>query len=240
MLPATSKPCDCILIIFGPMSIYRTVLDVIERLHTDFSENELAYLAVTSKIENPLRDRIAFELHKRLGQQFLVHREWAYAKRSKADLAVTDDKNRVKYLFEFKAHSLPTYEQGYSDKIRLDLQKLYAASNEETESYFIYFLNHVKAKDLLDHRFQHVVKYHKYLNQALQLHRLETDISDKVTEYWHRHLEEVGMEKAKSALLKIEAGSYYDIPVSIFAFIYGPMMKTDIFNILNSGTAKDH
>ena len=51
---------------------------------TSFEQGELAYLAVTSKVELPVRDRFAWELHRRLeDRSLLVAREWR-----RADLAV--------------------------------------------------------------------------------------------------------------------------------------------------------
>lgn len=42
-----------------------------------FEEGELAYLALTSQIENPVRDRVAYQLHRRFkGTHLDVGREW--------------------------------------------------------------------------------------------------------------------------------------------------------------------
>ncbi|WP_226652618.1 hypothetical protein, partial [Streptomyces hydrogenans] len=42
-----------------------------------FREGELAYLAMTSQIENPIRDRVAYEMHLRFRKTRLdVGREW--------------------------------------------------------------------------------------------------------------------------------------------------------------------
>ncbi|MFB7918544.1 hypothetical protein [Streptomyces sp. NPDC056061] len=69
-----------------------------------FEEGELAYLALTSQIEHPVRDRVAYAMHRRLeGTRLDVGREWTglvtmgkngeLAKRS-VDLAVVEKPSR--------------------------------------------------------------------------------------------------------------------------------------------------
>ncbi|MFC8946409.1 hypothetical protein [Streptomyces rochei] len=44
---------------------------------SSFEDGELAYLALTSQIENPVRDRVAYAMHRRLkGTRLGVGREW--------------------------------------------------------------------------------------------------------------------------------------------------------------------
>ena len=40
------------------------VADGMKQLHCEFKENELAYLALTSKAERPIIDRLAYKLHR--------------------------------------------------------------------------------------------------------------------------------------------------------------------------------
>lgn len=69
-------------------------------LGKDFRSNELAYLALTSKIEFPIRDRLAFRLCQRLleSSDLAVAREW-----KKYDLAVVTDGSEARLLLEAKA-----------------------------------------------------------------------------------------------------------------------------------------
>lgn len=49
----------------------------IQRAGRSFQEGELAYLAMTSQVENSIRDRVAYEMHLQLRQSRLdVGREW--------------------------------------------------------------------------------------------------------------------------------------------------------------------
>ena len=68
------------------------LIDSLHDLTGEFQPNELAYLALTSKIEGPLRDRWAYSLHQALSPEHVVAREWpgprTSGKRRRADLAI--------------------------------------------------------------------------------------------------------------------------------------------------------
>src|SRR5215469_10592611 len=116
--------------------------EILTNLAQTFHPNELAYLAATSKVEGPVRDRIAYQLHAQLESGFLVHREWRDPKRNGwIDIAVTDNSNQPKCLLELKAHSGPTFQPGYSELIRKDLRKLYKAAEDDTELFLIFLFN---------------------------------------------------------------------------------------------------
>ena len=53
------------------------LIDSLHDLTGEFQPNELAYLALTSKIEGPLRDRWAYSLHQALSPEYVVAREWS-------------------------------------------------------------------------------------------------------------------------------------------------------------------
>jgi hypothetical protein len=78
---------------------YRDILDdEMKKIAISFNENELAYLALTSKIEFPIRDKLAYNLYKKLwGQGIIVAREWR-----RSDLAFLDGGEPV-FICELKA-----------------------------------------------------------------------------------------------------------------------------------------
>ena len=69
-------------------------------LEGTFEPEELAYLALTSKVEGPLRDRLAFRLRQRLDREsgLAVAREW-----KRFDLAVVTEAGEAQLLLEAKA-----------------------------------------------------------------------------------------------------------------------------------------
>jgi len=91
----------------------KTIERAISTLKVD---DELAYLSLTSKIEQPLRDKIAFIFYRKFKGNILVCREWKSSKPKKnqkrIDLALINKKNKkVKTLVEFKAYYLFDYSR---------------------------------------------------------------------------------------------------------------------------------
>jgi hypothetical protein len=76
---------------------------------TGFRRDELAYLALTSKPELPIRDRLAFCLHRTLEDKGLfVAREYHLGGRKHADIAILQGKDSgmsTKVLIELKVSS---------------------------------------------------------------------------------------------------------------------------------------
>lgn len=61
------------------MKIEQTLLSSLNHVIERFEKNELAYLALTSKIEFPIRDKWAFLLHEKLSPTgIIVAREWKW------------------------------------------------------------------------------------------------------------------------------------------------------------------
>jgi hypothetical protein len=211
----------------SPM-LQEKLISILATIHKNFRLGELAYLAVTSKIENPLRDRIAFALHDQIGDRFLVHREWKDKHNKKADITVTDMDDAVNCLIECKAHSAPTYERGYSDLTRKDLKKMYDSSDETTECYFIFFFNHVHSLQAIDPQFRYAIKYWRLLNNALGVYQYAQDMTDQIHAHWHRHMTDIKLDVGKSKGVRIEAGNYYGMQVFVHAYVYGPVFREEL------------
>jgi hypothetical protein len=216
------------------MHFHSQIVDALKNVHASFRPNELAYLAVTSKVENPLRDRIAYALHAQFGEESLVHREWKDPNNKKADIAITDMRNRVQCLIECKAHSAPTYEKGYSRLALEDLQKMYNSSEDDTELYFIFFLNHVYSSGKIEEQFQRAIKYWDLLNNALGKYDYAPDMTEHIEEHWKRHMNDIGLDITKSQSFRIESGTYYNMQVYVHAHLYGPVDRNDLEGVVNS------
>ncbi|HWB27301.1 MAG TPA: hypothetical protein VG738_17625 [Chitinophagaceae bacterium] len=214
------------------MNFKDKLLAIISGIEKTFHVDELAYLAVTSKVENPLRDRIAFSLYSQMGKDLLVNREWrAQNSKSRADIAITDFKNTVKYMIEFKAHSAPSYEKGYSELIRADLKKMYNTANDSTELYFVLFFNHIQSIRTIDRKFENSIKYYGLINKALEHQEFKLDMSTYIKRHWERHLEDIGLPLTMSSVTIISAGRYHDMPVFIHSYVIGPFFRNELARI---------
>ncbi|HVU98724.1 MAG TPA: hypothetical protein VHE34_26055 [Puia sp.] len=211
------------------MSFSTRLLSVLSNLGQSFHPNELAFLAATSKVEGPVRDRIAYYLHVALAPGVLVHREWRGRNNLWADIAVTDEQNRPKYLLELKAHSAPTFEPGYSDLTRNDLQKLFDAGDEETELYVIFLFNHIYHPGNIDPKFAYTIKYFGLQNNASHKNGFAIDVSVHIKAHWERHLAKIGLpvETAHQGI-RIDAGQFYGMPVTVHAYVLGPLVRKEL------------
>jgi len=95
----------------------RVIQEAIAALAKPGNNEELAYLAVTSKPELPFRDRLAYELHKTMKDTHLVAREWCREEsHNRADIAILSKPDTtLKAVIELKAWSLFAIEKHKSD-----------------------------------------------------------------------------------------------------------------------------
>jgi hypothetical protein len=206
---------------------------ILSSLDKTFHPDELAYLAATSKIEGPIRDRIAYQLHVELPPGLLVHREWRGANRRWADIAVTDGQNRPQYLLELKAHSAPTFEPGYSELIRKDLLKLREAGEEGTELYLVFLFNHLYNPGTVDAKYQRAVKYYNLQNFASKQNQFAVDVSAQTKLHWELHLHRLGLSTDKTYPgVRMKAGNYHGMPLWVHAYVLGPLYRGDLSELI--------
>ena len=104
---------------------------IMSNLSDKFSCNELAYLALTSKIERPIVDKLAFCLHRNYAEGHIaIAREWTKPKQyQRADLAVVSDgKPRLlleaKAMYSFDMFSSDANKKKYRNRVGKDVKKL--------------------------------------------------------------------------------------------------------------------
>ena len=105
---------------------------LLEKIPDYFENDELAYYSSQCKNEQQIRDRIAWELHKDIGDKYVVRREWAPEGlgKKRVDLAILEMKEDKKSvdsviaLIEFKAQSIARREKWYLDEFTKDVKKM--------------------------------------------------------------------------------------------------------------------
>lgn len=195
---------------------YGSILkNIISTIHKDYQINELAYLSLTSKIENPLRDKIAFAIQKKLGNNVIVCREWTnYRKsKSKVDIAILDITGKLECIIEFKAHSSVSGITEWGACLVKDIKKNQKLYNQ-TEMIFVLFANFV-SKIPENPVFNHSIKY--YDNISKSVNRKYTLENQKDT--WEKSLTK---NKVFSDLTNyiLDAGEYQNIKVQVNTFIH--------------------
>ncbi len=142
-----------------------TILNTLTSVDKAFTSNELAYLALTSKIEMPLRDKWAFSLYRALSNRgLIVSREW-----KRADLAILEGAH-PKALIELTA--MYTFNAlgkcGFVDKMKADQEKARKLAGHDTFIYTVLLATHPLRE--VDDKYEGVIKYGTGINRALRKH----------------------------------------------------------------------
>lgn len=141
----------------------KLLLETLQSVSNEFKKDELAYLALTSKIEIPIRDRWAFVLYEKFSEKYSVAREW-----KRTDLAILDNLSPVA-LIELKAmYSFDGIDnsQHYINKMCKDASKALKLSNTNTHIYTVLLSTHphgMFAKEL-----DGIIKYLPNINRTIR------------------------------------------------------------------------
>jgi len=217
------------------------LINIIASLKTDFSQDELAYLALTSKAEGVLRDAIAYRMHiaPSPSKKHLVCREY-YNNNSRFDIAVVSSASNIETLIELKSHNSidPPYDlwppiggHEYPNKMIKDIVRMLNVANNNTDMYFVFLNNFISDSlpPIPTKLLPSLGKYQKQLN-----YNIGKSYVDKINEIignWVNILKMLQLPLAFTSFVEIKAGDYYEIPVSVLAFIYGPFKKNNIEEI---------
>jgi hypothetical protein len=194
------------------MQIESDLISGLQQLSDEFHANELAYLAATCKIEFPIRDKLAFYLHKRYqNQEFIVAREW-----DKIDLAIIEQRGAPRCFIELKA--MYTFDAAkdpkkFTDATSADEIKAQALAGPQTSVYSLLLATHLNGA--VETPFGKVVKYTAGINRAVQT----PQDADRVRE---KAIENVSERLANRSLVshgEIVGGSAFGLGVSVLYWL---------------------
>ena len=189
---------------------------IISNIGSTFKDDELAFLAVTSKIELPLRDKIAFELQNKYSNK-IICREWTNSQTGKrTDLAILNNEGEVECVIEFKAHSDMINIRQYVASMKNDIEKSLLIPNNP-EVYFVIFINYISQLPTVEH-LDNAIKYNKSIQKAIDL----SYDRDKIINDWNDALNDNNIEN-KYDEVEIEGGKYFNSDVSVISLIHGPL-----------------
>ena len=143
------------------------LIDSLHDLTGEFQPNELAYLALTSKIEGPLRDRWAYSLHQALSPEHVVAREWTGPSGKRADLAIVAH-GSAHAIIELKAsYSFDVINSGrkkFIEQLRTDGEKWSDCAGASI--YTVLLVTHPDGEVAGHHK--GIVKYVPEINRAVR------------------------------------------------------------------------
>jgi len=180
----------------------------------DFGDDELAYFALTTKVELHVRDKLAWRLHKRLrGGDLAVAREW-----KRADLAVLE-RGAPRALLEAKAlygfnaiFDLPRFAR----YISADVAKARALGGESSEVFVLVSSTHVSTP--VPRPLRGVVKYDKEINRALAAFQEPGELRATANHRVEGYLRTLGFTTRHG----LGSGSALGLDVELDAWLVGP------------------
>ncbi|MCW9705802.1 hypothetical protein [Fodinibius salsisoli] len=202
------------------MNISKLLVNKLEETLDHFSQNELAYLALTSKIEMPIRDKVAFQIQKELNSEgFIASREWIYD-RKRCDLAILNQDHPIA-LIEFKAmyhfdvllnNSRPNK---FETEIEKDVQKSKNISWPKTKIFEVLLSTNPKRQ--IKKQLKGIVKYYSDINRSLRKvdspQIIDEEVNLRVNNWYKDHTVETGL---------IKCGESLNIPTELRYWVIGP------------------
>lgn len=190
----------------------------LERAAESFAPGELAYLALTSKIERPLQDRLAWSLHTQL-PALVVSREWR-----NTDIAVlSDDGSSPVVLLEAKA--MYSFDVGWPDRptaprylqlMRDDIAKAHQLDLHGTAD--VYALALVTHPHGLPRNLPGVIKYLDPVRRAEHAAGSAVRLREMAAATLDAALPQLGTVRTGS----LSGGAAFDVEVSVDYWLVGP------------------
>ena len=200
-----------------------------------FAKGELAFIALTSKVERPFVDRLSYQLYRTLSpERYKVAREFPIGG-ARADIAVLEG-SLLCAVLEAKAMCSAdcTREDGlrreYPERLHMDLQR-YATSRSGLEIFCLLLATHPLVPP--PPHLGHIVKYSRLLTGAFRTHTSAAGIREAANANLASHIREEVLLAAAS----IDAGEAFGVPVELLWWLYGPFVVPNSLTILRTGAA---
>lgn len=198
------------------LDLVPTIRKAFRAVAKSFAKDELAYLALTSKVESPIRDRLAFALHSMLGESgFIVAREW-----QRIDLAVFRGPEPVA-LVEIKAtYTFDGFTPEYQDALRDDYTKCRRKGITGGQIFTLLVATHPHGEPTV--AAEGVIKYAHKIRRSLAKygsHEAVAKANAAKIESWRRA--EV-LDQGR-----LNGGEAFGVPVSVYYWLFGPRPRQE-------------
>jgi len=214
----------------------QTILEAIERAARSFADSELAFLALTSKIERPFFDRLAFHLHCLAQPSCAVAREWPVPGSSgcRADLALLSNAGPVallegKAIYTFDPTRNRASNTGFVDRMQSDLDRLESARLSSADVYCLLLATH-PCSPVPEERGV-LIKYPKKINSAFRRIGNEAEIYELAD----RMVRENTDDGALRGSGRVPGGTALGISVDLAWWLFGPFQSPDNLQICRTG-----
>jgi hypothetical protein len=155
------------------MNIEQTLIADLKKVTDHYNQNELAYLALTSKIELPVRDKWAFLLHESLWPEFVVTKEWRRTDIAVLQNVIPECLIELKAMYSFDALNGRSLEE-YIQKMNADEKKAQETSSNNATIYTVLLATHPKS--LVPENLKTAIAYSWYINGAFKRYLTQENI----------------------------------------------------------------
>ena len=190
----------------------------IENAVKGFDKNELAFLALQGKIELQLRDKIAWLLQQKIGENYYIKKEY-----KRCDLAILNKDFTPLCLIEFKAHSATNFNSSksqlgeYQKHFKNDMGKMAnLAKGNDAERFYIFFQT-IHEKEI-EKKYKQLIPYSSAINGGVKTNGNQ---DDKIESGWRKMCGEK-YEGEITRCKDIQAGEYLGYKIKIATMIFGP------------------
>jgi hypothetical protein len=185
-------------------------------------DNHLAYLALTSKIEIPIRDKLAHTLYKNLHDKKInVAREWP-GKSGRSDIALLDN-NNPKAIIEVKAFYtfdlIKKNAADYINEVKKDIDKAKEAANDDTEIYALLLATH--PHNVPEH--SDAIKYYKSIQNMYKSNENEATHRTNAV----NNVSNLQLNNRINASGSITCEKAFGVNVDVLWWLYGPFLKNE-------------
>jgi hypothetical protein len=197
-----------------PLDLAQEIVEALSRVEQKFLPSELAYLALTSKVEGPIRDRLAFQLHSALLPRGLsVAREFR-----RVDIAVLDGDEvlaliELTAMYTFDAHH-PRRIARYREKLREDASKCHGQQYKGAQIFTVLLATHPHG--MPTEGAAAAIKYANDIRSSFAKHENAANILATATEQvsgWYA-------DPRKGEIMDV--GLAYGVSVSVYYWMFGP------------------
>lgn len=201
------------------MSFTQSLIESLDEIESAFQADELAYLALTQKVEHAIRDKFAFKLHKKMSTEspeLLVCREWL-----RSDLAILRN-DKPALILEAKAvYSFDIVKKGaqhsFPEMVSADLEKAaawapFAPPDAPLETFALVIATHPHTAP--GAQYHQAVKYYGGVSR----YAIETNNYETVCAVMNQKMAHV----KQLHCCQVAAGNAFGVQVSIFLWLYKP------------------
>jgi len=201
-------------------------------LAESFAADELAFLAMTSKIERPVLDRLAFALSSSLWPSgWLVAREWRGIGSLRIDLAILRGLVphvlvEAKSMVSFDCTKQGQGQREYADHLQNDLKRFEKENLPDTQIFSLLLAIH--PRDPIPRALQGVFKYWVGVDRAMRRFASEDKIRDACEKNLLRFLRPDILLKSGS----ISGGTAFEVRMDLLWWLFGPFTSPKKLRIL--------